>query len=111
MYLISCSDILLSSPALGMTSVSSNPSALLGISIVKVQILQHCCFIVTKEVYFIKEFTISNFYAVIFLCQFECSQESVSLFLGRNGRVGKLNGSASKFEGEYVSLSLAQAFV
>ena len=31
-------------------------------------------------------------------------------FSGRNSRVGKLNGSASKFEGEYVSVSFAQAF-
>ena len=99
--------MLLSSPTLGMTSVSSNPSALLGISIVEcanpAALLFHCHkrSLLHQGIYYLK---ITEFYVVIFLCQFECSQESVSLFLGRNGRVGKLNGSASKFEGEYVSL-------
>ena len=54
----------------------------------------------------------------MFLCQLETVLDMNARrnpffhrFSGRNSRVGKLNGSASKFEGEYVSLSLAQAFV
>ena len=53
----------------------------------------------------------------MFLCQFETVLDMNAhrnpffhRFSGRNGRVGKLNGSASKFEGEYVSLLSAQAF-